>query len=328
MRDRPCYPGVDPRSSARLIWRLALVAAVALSSCIAWPAVCQDTIKVATLNIRRPDLTASTPAARNDTLTHYGKDFLSQADIAFVQEDGDNAWTKVLSDTSGLHFATNVVTTDPHGPDMAIISRFPLSGVVLHPVKGFGFWLEAVATIGSRKLLVITSHYPTGVGPDGNAKRDALSISILDRVHVYGGDVFAGGDLNATDGDVPITRLAFAMWDSLKVAPSPRHCDTVSTPDNQQRVDYLFFDAHYVLTQFDGCQDAKPSDHRMVLGTYRYDPAALASPPHPAATPPPSACMVSCQSRQAACMADAHNGPARAACGEAAQQCRAGCQEN
>lgn len=327
----PCGP-MPSRGGGCQFWKVASALAWVLAMLLGATnrAMCQDSFKLATFNLYRPGLNSSPPALREQTLTRYGKEFLSQADIAFVQEDGNNTWTKALADAAGFPIITGVVTTDFNGPDIAILSRQPLANIVLHTMQQKGFWLEAKTTINGRELLLVTSHYPVGVSASDNTARDAISMDILDRVSAYGGDAFVGGDFNATDGDVPITRLAFAMWDSLKVAPSSRFCDTYSTtdlpvPPNPQRIDYLFFRGHYAVSQFDACQMTAPSDHKMVLATYHFDPAAAVAPFHPPPPPPPPPCAMNCQARQQACMLAAHNGPARSACGQAAKECKATC---
>ena len=287
------------------------------------PAFAQQVLKVATFNVYRPGLVSATPSSRSAILTHFGKDLLSQSDVALVQEVGDNAWTEVLSGTSGLPYFTTEVIPDQYQADVAILSRFPLSNVVMHPGPVNGYWLEAQMTIGGRPHRFVTSHFPLKGGSSGDASQARQSIlqSITNVVNGYPGEVFFGGDFNATDDDASIA-IAFSLgWDSIRKAPADHNCGWVTVPDNGQRIDYIMLHGHYDVTAYTSCQDSRPSDHNMVLATYLYDAAAVPAPPGPIATP----CRDQCLAVEQSCMSSAHTGPARAACGRQAQECELGC---
>src|SRR5262249_15722255 len=82
--------------------RLLVLAMFGVVTFLGKDALSQEVLKVATFNLYPPGLSARAPADRNAVLDLFGNKLLSQADIALVQEDGDNSWTERLSQASGL----------------------------------------------------------------------------------------------------------------------------------------------------------------------------------------------------------------------------------
>ena len=61
---------------------------------------CKEILRVGSLNLYNPGLQPS-DSQRVLALEHYSRNLLSLADIAFIQEDIDNEYTRILAENSG-----------------------------------------------------------------------------------------------------------------------------------------------------------------------------------------------------------------------------------
>jgi endonuclease/exonuclease/phosphatase family metal-dependent hydrolase len=179
--------------------------------------------------------------------------YFRNADIVFIQEidtlvertDRPRSGVQIseLSRKSGLrYYQFAVELSDYHGGDIgvAVLSRFPLSNIVLRKVPeaqlGGGIPVIIRATINwyGARVVLFTSHFPHG---SNLAQRDKTSIVAAEMVDQVADPIILGGDLNARVSTPEIVRLTWRLSEAFEAAPIGKsHCD-----DPEGRIDLILF---------------------------------------------------------------------------------------
>jgi endonuclease/exonuclease/phosphatase (EEP) superfamily protein YafD len=226
-----------------------------------------DSLKVATLNLADPELRRMSATDRTAALTRYGRELIAQADIASVQELGDESFLPVIAQAAGLsHY-----TARPHQLDVAILSRYPLTDAADYSFEGGAIYAATALIDGvdHRIFALHWKHRPEPWVTDIHRLEAARLVRDLSAAETF---AIAAGDLNvcatsiATNADecegrdapgVETATLGEAMADAFLKVPSARHC-------SNKRIDVVFVRG-YDVSAYDGCQDSNPSDDPFVL---------------------------------------------------------------
>ncbi len=179
-----------------------------------------------------------------DSLARY----IRSADVVFLQEV-DKGSAEALARKSGLgnfRFAKDEgMRVGEYG--VATLSRLPLGATEVYTLpetaQGYDVMLRTEARLAERWLTLVNAFHPAGYDKDGKNGRLGASRVVLNILERTEGPLVLGGDLNATDDEVEIRRLAAAMTDSFETAPEDRyHCE-----EPFGRIDYVFFRGPFVV---------------------------------------------------------------------------------
>jgi endonuclease/exonuclease/phosphatase family metal-dependent hydrolase len=174
--------------------------------------------------------------------------YIRSADVVFLQEV-DKGSAEALARKSGLEnfrFAKDEgMRVGEYG--VATLSRLPLGATEVYTLpetaQGYDVMLRTEARRAERWLTLVNAFYPAGYDKDGKNGRLGASRVVLNILERTEGPLVLGGDLNATDDEVEIRRLAAAMTDSFETAPEDRHhCE-----EPFGRIDYVFFRGPFVV---------------------------------------------------------------------------------
>lgn len=174
--------------------------------------------------------------------------YIRSADVVFLQEV-DKGSAEALARKSGLEnfrFAKDEgMRVGEYG--VATLSRLPLGATEVYTLpetaQGYDVMLRTEARLAERWLTLVNVFYPAGYDKDGKNGRLGASRVVLNILERTEGPLVLGGDLNATDDEVEIRRLAAAMTDSFETAPEDRyHCE-----EPFGRIDYVFFRGPFVV---------------------------------------------------------------------------------
>jgi endonuclease/exonuclease/phosphatase family metal-dependent hydrolase len=174
--------------------------------------------------------------------------YIRSADVVFLQEV-DKGSAEALARKSGLEnfrFAKDEgMRVGEYG--VATLSRLPLGATEVYTLpetaQGYDVMLRTEARRAERWLTLVNAFYPAGYDKDGKNGRLGASRVVLNILERTEGPLVLGGDLNATDDEVEIRRLAAAMTDSFETAPEDRHhCE-----EPFGRIDYVFFRDPFVV---------------------------------------------------------------------------------
>lgn len=288
--------------------------------------------------------------------------YISNADIVFLQEvdkgtvrSGGVDQPRELAQKSGLvYHAFSVSRPGYDGGDFVgnvILSRYPLSEVIIHKVTAPG-WdyhqetiiIQAVVTFFGQRINLFATHYPAGDvnrGPEARQKATEFVLGLIENVQ---GPVILGGDLNATSERLEIIQLTDKLTDSWNAAPQHRE------HGSDKRIDYIFFRGPYVVRKYEasgwplsetklpnyekpGCSlaGADLSDHPFVLVRFEIVGREFSPPQQLPSAPPVSTdrekCLQACKTGGDACMAEVatEGGPRPQECVGELNRCRADC---
>jgi len=220
-----------------------------------------DTVRVASFNLYNPG------RHQDAVFERWGRQLVSQADVAFLQEVPDERRARLVADSAGMPYLAYFVNT-------AIASRAPLRNLNRRDVDG-SIIISAETDLERYPHQIVGVHFTTS---DANgivkpwlssAWRVKASEELLSMLKPSPGIVIAGGDFNSYSGigpqieaggtkEIDLLRAALTDVYSALGLPDEAHC-------SNQRIDYILVRGPYSPAEYKACfPESEGSDHPFV----------------------------------------------------------------